>query len=113
MRDVYQLKDALLTDPLIKGALIDSYVASYYSDIFSIESGFRIADIVEKTPAYGLVLAGDSHKMKLQQCFVKQLSLQMSEVVEIIRKHASSIPVRCFTIHTITKSNGGEFLRAK
>lgn len=103
--DIYKLRDSLRSQSGVKGALLDTYVAGYYKDIFSPENGFRIADIIDKTPAYGLSLHGQDYNTSgFRKCFLRYMSLSLGEVVKIIQSMTSTIKVcyvffaNCYTI---------------
>lgn len=83
-KDVSDLKNKLMHDDTIKGAILDSYVAGFHRDFFSKNNKIRIADVLDHTYAYGMLLHQATKSSKLQQCFLQYLSVNQKEVIGVV-----------------------------
>lgn len=75
----------------VTGALIDAYVLGSRKDLFEKPS-LRVMKIYDYSSAYGVVLGGESRK--LRQCFRRYTKSHSMEISEVIEKHVDYVEVR-------------------
>jgi len=86
----------------IKGALLEAYVAGHHKDQLSEEKGFRVADVIEHMPAYGLkwtrekptdTLKQIAKNVKMRKCFIRFSSLHQDRINEVVQRNSQLLEV--------------------
>ena len=103
-KDYYTLEE--LSEALINrevdGILIDTYSGGTHKDLFSKPS-LRVAQIVDYQTAYGVVIGGDS--MRLRHCFYGYMRSHQAEIFKWVEQLVEPITV-CFNVRIfLIKSN--------
>ena len=85
-----EISEALINGD-VTGALIDTYVLGSRKDLFEKPS-LRVIKIYDYSTVYGMVLGGESRKLK--QCFRRYIQRHRRKIFQAIEKHVEYVEVR-------------------
>ena len=86
---IKELADALSNREVV-GVLIDTYAGATHRELFANPS-FRIAQIIDHKTAYGVVIGGDS--MRLRHCFYGYMRSHRAEIFSRVKELVKPIEV--------------------
>ena len=85
-----EISEALINGD-VTGALIDTYVLGSRKDLFERLS-LRVIKIYDYSTVYGMVLGGESRKLK--KCFRRYIQRHKRKIFQAIEKHVEYVEVR-------------------
>lgn len=107
MASVQQLKDSILNNAAITGALLDSYVAGYYANkdelgnlaILNDKDNLRVGTVIDHQFAYGFVVHGELNYDPFTKCLRQKLNRMETDITAIIQDKANTMDVSVVIIY--------------
>ncbi|KAK3750413.1 hypothetical protein QZH41_016975, partial [Actinostola sp. cb2023] len=93
--NVQQLKDAVLNDQGITGALLDSYVAGFWAhddeNAILKDENLRVGTVIDHQFAYGFVVDGVLTDESFVKCLRQKLNRMETDITSIIQRRAKTM----------------------